>query len=386
MAVEVAAPLLMLAGKEENAEIRAFWELSKGVTYTMNFPELVGKYCVGVGFPGWLFSADEQGHMNLFHLFSRTLINLPDMDMLQGFAFQEELGCDRITYVQKALLSSDPLSSTDDYVLALIQGYPRTFAFWRLGSKSFTSVDSTITYCAFSDVTWHDGHFYGVSFMGNIVILDFTSDYYSTTAARVIMSQIPPRVACSNKVYIVYSMGELLVINRDGCHNFEEGDDSYGLNNSVYTKINDSSYEEVKDLGNRALFLGFSAILAVEPPPGCQGNRIYFTDDCREAYFCMERGGGKDMGVYNLLDGTIVPHYTGRAMTQLAVSMKDVLREMNELKPAYESSVQDSAEGESKSQDSDDSFAGDVGNDLSPEEMKIARLITDVVSCNTCGH
>ncbi|KAK4358089.1 hypothetical protein RND71_023699 [Anisodus tanguticus] len=75
----------------------------------------------------------------------------------------------------------------------------------------------------------------------------------------------------------------------------------------------------------------------------------------------------------------------GRAMTQLAVSMKDVLREMNELKPAYESSVQDSAEGESKSHDSDDSFAGDVGNDLSPEEMKIARLITDVVSCNTCG-
>ncbi|KAJ8547915.1 hypothetical protein K7X08_021151 [Anisodus acutangulus] len=243
MAVEVAAPLLMLAEKEENAEIREFWNLSKGVTYTMNFPELVGKYCVGVGFPGWLFTADEQ----------------------------------------------DPLSSTDDYVLALIQGYPRTFAFWRPGSKSFTSVFSTIPYCAFSDVTWHDGHFYGVSFMGNIVILDFTSDYYSTTAARVIMSQIPPRVACSNKVYIVYSMGELLVINRDGCHNRGRGD-SYGVKQFRVYKINDSSYEEVKDLGNRALFLGFSATLAVEPPPGCQGNRIYFTDDCREAYFCMERG------------------------------------------------------------------------------------------------
>ncbi|KAJ8547907.1 hypothetical protein K7X08_021143 [Anisodus acutangulus] len=303
--------------KEENAEIREFWDLSKGVTYTMNFPELVGKYCVGVGFPGWLFTADEQGHMNLFHLFSRTLINLPDMDMLQGLAFQEELGCDRITYVQKALLSSDTLSSTDDNVLALIQGYPRTFAFWRPGSKSFTSVDSTIPYCAFSDVTWHDGHFYGVSFMGNIVILDFTSDYYSTTAARVITSQIPPRVACSNKVYIVYSMGELLVINRDGCHNFEEGDDSYGIKQFRVYKINDSSYEEVKDLGNRALFLGFSATLAVEAPPGCQGNRIYFTDDCREAYFCMERGGGKDMGVYNLLDGTIVPHYTGQSYHKL---------------------------------------------------------------------
>ncbi|CAN4124908.1 unnamed protein product [Withania somnifera] len=71
----------------------------------------------------------------------------------------------------------------------------------------------------------------------------------------------------------------------------------------------------------------------------------------------------------------------GRAMTQVAVSMKDVLREMNELKPAS-SDVGDesSAKGESKSQDSDDSFAGDLGNDLSPEEMKIACLTTDVVS------
>ncbi|KAK4358095.1 hypothetical protein RND71_023705 [Anisodus tanguticus] len=180
----------MLAEKEENAEIREFWDFSKGVTYTMNFPELVGKYCVGVGFPGWLFSADEQGHMNLFHLFSRTLINLPDMDMLQGSLSRR-----------------------------------------------------------------------------NLVVI--------------------------------------------------EGDDSYGVKQFRVYKINDSSYEEVKYLGNRALFLGFSATLAVEPPPGCQGNRIYFTDDCREAYFCMERGGGKDMGVYNLLDGTIVPHFTGQSYHKL---------------------------------------------------------------------
>ncbi|CAN4121736.1 unnamed protein product [Withania somnifera] len=75
----------------------------------------------------------------------------------------------------------------------------------------------------------------------------------------------------------------------------------------------------------------------------------------------------------------------GRAMTQEVVSMKDVLREMNELKPASsvvgdEPSVQDSAEGDSKSQDSDGSFGDDLGNDLSTEEMEIARLTTDVVS------
>ncbi|PPS18403.1 hypothetical protein GOBAR_AA02168 [Gossypium barbadense] len=52
----------------------------------------------------------------------------------------------------------------------------------------------------------------------------------------------------------------------------------------------------------------------------------------------------------------------GRAMTQVAVSMKDVLREINELKPAS-------------------SNPGDeTCSDLSPEEMKVAQLAHGVVS------
>ncbi|KAG6389903.1 hypothetical protein SASPL_151378 [Salvia splendens] len=69
----------------------------------------------------------------------------------------------------------------------------------------------------------------------------------------------------------------------------------------------------------------------------------------------------------------------GRAMTQATVSMKDVLREMKELKPASpdsadEASAHDSTKGKDKSisdADDDDSFDGELGNDLSPEEMKI---------------
>lgn len=64
-------------------------------------------------------------------------------------------------------------------------------------------------------------------------------------------------------------------------------------------------------------------------------------------------------------------------MTQVAVSMKDVLREMNELKPAP-SDV--STEAEDKSIDDDDLCDGDLGNDLSPEEMKIVQLTTSTVS------
>ncbi|KAL1531882.1 hypothetical protein AAHA92_31968 [Salvia divinorum] len=77
----------------------------------------------------------------------------------------------------------------------------------------------------------------------------------------------------------------------------------------------------------------------------------------------------------------------GRAMTQATVSMKDVLREMKELKPASpdssdEAPAHDSTKGKDKSisDDDGDSFDGELGNDLSPEEMKIVQLTTSIVS------
>ncbi|KAL1531885.1 hypothetical protein AAHA92_31971 [Salvia divinorum] len=77
----------------------------------------------------------------------------------------------------------------------------------------------------------------------------------------------------------------------------------------------------------------------------------------------------------------------GRAMKQAAVSMKDVLREMKELKPASsdsadEASIHDSTKGEDKSisDDDDDSYDDELGNDLTPEEMKIVHLTTSIVS------
>ncbi|XP_073134554.1 uncharacterized protein [Henckelia pumila] len=69
----------------------------------------------------------------------------------------------------------------------------------------------------------------------------------------------------------------------------------------------------------------------------------------------------------------------GRAMTRVAVSIKDVLREMKELKPADESSIPESAHTDDKSNNDDDSDE-ELGNDLSPEEMKIVQLTTSIVS------
>lgn len=306
-----AVPWLMLAEKEGNEESREFFDMSKDVTRIMSFPELVEKRCLGVGFPGWIFMADEQRKMNLFHLFSRSVINLPDMDMLEGFDYEWERGSCRY-YVEKAVISSNPLT-TSDYVLALIQGYPRCFAFWRPGQKSFTNVETPRR--AYSDITWHGGQFYGVDFMGNIIIFDFRGSEEYPTVATVVKG-IPPSLTRGTQLYMVHSLGELLVITRDGA--FLDEDGSYGVKEFHVYKIDvdRKSYEEVADLGNRALFLGSSATLAVAQAykiEGCKGNCIYFTDDCWQSYFNIERGGGKDMGIYNLLDGIIEPHYTGES-------------------------------------------------------------------------
>ncbi|KAL7132391.1 hypothetical protein ABFS83_12G071000 [Erythranthe nasuta] len=83
----------------------------------------------------------------------------------------------------------------------------------------------------------------------------------------------------------------------------------------------------------------------------------------------------------------------GKAISQVAVSMKDVLREMNELKPASneeeekEPSENFSTKPEDKPCDEDDDLCdGDLGSDLSPEEMKIVELTTDIVSRTLVFH
>ncbi|PHT97050.1 hypothetical protein BC332_34024 [Capsicum chinense] len=305
--VAVAVPLLMLAEKEENANTREFFDVVKGVTYTMNFPELARKLCLGVGIPGWLFTVDANGNMNLFHLNSRSIIELPHMDTLKGFDLDKHRGYLEC-YVDKAVLSSDP-HTTDGYILMINQGGPRTLAYWKPGKKGFISVETRKA--AYADVTWHDGQFYGVDVRGNVIVFDFRGGMEPTIGK--VFQGVPSESICGMRLYIVHSSGELFVITRDGIETNPETK-LYGVEEFIVGKVDvdNESYEKVDDLGNRSLFLGFSASLAVEQY-GCKANHIYFTDDCTLTFDSSEKGGGKDMGVYNLFDNTIEPHYAGES-------------------------------------------------------------------------
>ncbi|KAJ0241144.1 Cyclin-D1-binding protein [Hirschfeldia incana] len=65
----------------------------------------------------------------------------------------------------------------------------------------------------------------------------------------------------------------------------------------------------------------------------------------------------------------------GRAMTQVAASLKDVLREMKEIKPVSDCSSPEHDFSANSDEDDDE-----LGDDLSHEELEVAALVADVVS------
>ncbi|GAB2297320.1 hypothetical protein Dimus_031430 [Dionaea muscipula] len=75
----------------------------------------------------------------------------------------------------------------------------------------------------------------------------------------------------------------------------------------------------------------------------------------------------------------------GRAIMQVAVSIKDMSCEMKELRPCSSNSTDDAADESSsqpgnQSDDGDELSVDDLGRDLSPEEMKVVEQAVGVVS------
>lgn len=79
---------------------------------------------------------------------------------------------------------------------------------------------------------------------------------------------------------------------------------------------------EVKSLGDRALFLGRNpsvSLSASEFEGLFKPNCIYFTDDNEEQYYTEPGGGGGlDMGIFNMENSTIEPHFTGESRSPIS--------------------------------------------------------------------
>ena len=99
---------------------------------------------------------------------------------------------------------------------------------------------------------------------------------------------------------------------------------SYGTTAFKVFEVNlgGEEWKELKNLDNRALFLGRNSSISVKASDfsGCKANCIYFTDNF-EKHWSIPGGGGRDTGIYNMLDGSIEPHYLGDSLSCITPPM-----------------------------------------------------------------
>ena len=319
-------PSLMLAAEKDD-DYREFYSLLEDEVVAKIFlPETKGKKCMEAGF-GWLFTIGQEGETSLVNPFTRDQIDLPHQKTTEDFENQETL-YPQIFY-QKAVLSSSPCQNPSDFVLMVIDGGSKFLSFWRPGDKLWTRISTP--FASFFDVVHHRGQFYAIS-GGSVVVCDITGK-----EGRMV-AQLSASFPYSHMYYIVESSGTLLVVLRNGVQvmpiekrpdgyiiydsDSESGSKllTYGTNQFRVLEFDaiHNKWTQIQDLGDRALFLGHSVSVCIDQAsrfPGIKANRIYFTDDFFESYLSAENGGGRDMGVYNLEDGSITPHFKGQSLS-----------------------------------------------------------------------
>ncbi|XP_049348802.1 F-box protein At4g35733-like [Solanum verrucosum] len=327
------APWLMLAEEEDN-EVRKFFSLYNGMILNKRIPKASRKRCLES--MGWLITVGEEGEISLLHPFSDVQIELPHQNTTVEYNEHQTgaLTC----FIGKAVLSASP-SHTSDYLLMVIDGGSRFLSFWRPGDIRWTRVTwEGINYSSFADLIYFNGQIYAVDYSGNLLVCN-VADVVSPklTKCHIIPSQ--PHEHIPEHLYILESLGSLFVVVRYGVHFRLVQDDwdmipltlvprpyhvgvevTYGTRYFRVSRVDlaASKMTETKELGDAAFFLGANASLSVQASryPGIKPNHIYFTDDFYETYMSYEEGGGLDMGVFNLADGSIQPHYNGVSLSR----------------------------------------------------------------------
>ncbi|KAL5801198.1 hypothetical protein ACOSQ3_032830 [Xanthoceras sorbifolium] len=231
--------------------------------------------------------------MKLVHPFSGAEIKLPH---IKSFSHWQNLQTRKIytSFICKCALSSNPLSSR--------------------GDKVWTTIETW--YSRYSDIIYYEGKFYALDCRGCIMTCDVGGDN-PTVAQEVANMPYELFKKYFERLYLVESGGEFLVVSR------EIGEPSTiqeGRHNSTYATLKfhvfkvdlmTNTWTKIKELGNRALFLGNNTSVSIEASYNsfCKSNCIYFTDDNGETYRHYGDGGGKDIGIYNLEDGSITSYF-----------------------------------------------------------------------------
>ncbi|KAK9913437.1 hypothetical protein M0R45_037254 [Rubus argutus] len=286
-------PVLVLP-KNISAPIRNFYSLTKGEIYRLDLPETRGKLCFSS--LGWSLTVSlDDSRLHLFNPLNHALIELPQLRAKTLI----------LRNITKFVLSSNP-SWTSNYGVMLQSNC--FLVFYRPGynNDKWTRIILPGSVEIFTDTIYYKGRFYVVGYKGGVFVCDMEDP--KNAQMMLIAPALPQELfgliyfkapylvesATGALLLVVCSFGYKKSESTLGCRVFKV---SFGNGNSW------SSESEVKNLGNRTLFLSAnSSSFSIEALDDsiCKPNCIYFLNRCH-----VSTRGDIDIGIYYMEDGNI---------------------------------------------------------------------------------
>ena len=292
-------PWLMVLSKPNSKDSRSFYSITHQKLSKFHLPVPPGtRYCGSSH--GWLITTDETNAVSLLHPFSRQVIRLPPLTRLKipqrtvyGFEY----------HLHKGVLSANPTSNPDDFVLMVIYGHDKGLAFIKSGDQNWAYIDSMVmkddvldspyfldlSLFGFEDVIYQERElqFYALSYDSQVLAI-------KTSGIGNMVKVVPPYnfgFVPAFKLYLVESPEgrDLWQIEKVSFY-----DKSSGF--KVFVMVDRETkpeWVEVNSLGDVALFLGDNDSIAVTASrfSGCRPSCIYVasTDDTLEMNMEDER-------------------------------------------------------------------------------------------------
>lgn len=314
-------PWLMLPKNRSNR--RGFFNLLDNKLHFLNLPEASNRRRRCGSSHGWLIIVDESPSIFIINPLTKVTFNLPPLCQLpnvvnfdfysvgreftiqspDGEVYTRNLKEIRDLFIKKVVLSHSP-SRDPNFIAVMILNETGELAYCKNGENSWKFIDEARFFA--EDVIYFDGLFYAVHKLGSIAVCDVSGDLPKVSFIET------PRQIGGDIQYLVKTDDELLLVTRS----LElDTDAAYHQLDVVYKTVEfrvfrlvleGPRWEKVDSLGEKMLFLGENSSLALlaSDYPGCEGNRIYFTDDYCEANYDGVNGN-HDLGYYNLEDGRI---------------------------------------------------------------------------------
>lgn len=311
-------PWLMLADSPTTSH-RRFYSLTKGMVRKIDLPRFdddADDHRRYFSSKGWLIGVSrKKALISFFDPFTGSVIKPPSHPLLE---FSDgDIWCDTDYFVQfsRFAFSTRPKPG-DDFEVAMVFHTAKHIAFWRPGQQQWIE---PVRRFQIEDVCFFRGEFYTIDAYGQVIAFGSEiPDKPFRIVSNLKAQGFIPYVVHRFYIVVLESKQKLLLIHRLVHVKFRKGNFKYWNTRSFQLfelDVDTGKAKQVKNIGNRALFIGHNSTFFVQASSdkrSCRPNCIYFTDDNYGQYWHTTCGGGMDMGRFCLEQRKVVaPDYQG---------------------------------------------------------------------------